>query len=277
MRKMTRRSKMIALVATLAVMSNMIFSTDYVFAAETDEEFEIEDTMGNSPDSDVDYTEEYTDEDYEGNDVSDEDWDESEIELSDDEIDLKIGTQHVLEVTGDYDEVTWSSSKASVAKVNRDGVVTGVKAGTATIYAEVTYTVYNEDDAAESDEYDYYIESYNEKTDEGSRLSENEFEEETEEDWDDESEGEVYSVTLECQVTVVSNVKLSVTKLTLKVKKTKKIRVYGAASSVKWKSTRKKIASVSNTGMVTAKKKGKTTIIAKVNGKILKCKVTVKK
>ena len=273
MKKTTRQSKMIALIAALSVMSNMTFATDFVFAAETDNEFVIEDTMGSGSDTDVDYTEESTEADYEGDDVSDEDWDESEIELSDDELSLKSGEEQVLEVTGDYDDVTWSSSKVSVAKVNSDGVVTGVKAGTATIYAEVTYTVYNEDDASECDEYDYYIESYNEETassEDGSGAT-------SEEVWDDESEGEVYSVTLECQVTIASDMKISTSKLTLKIGKSKKIKVYGATSTVKWNSIKKKVATVSNTGVVTAKKKGKTTVTAKVNGKTLKCKVTVKK
>lgn len=284
MKRTRKQSKVIALLAAFTVMCNMSFANEYVLAAETDDEFVIEDTMGSGSDTDVDYTEQGVEEDYEGDDVSDEDWDESEIELSDDELTLKIGAQQVLEITGDYDEVTWSSSRASVVKVDSDGVVTGVKAGTATIYAEVSYTVYNEDDASESDEYDYYIESCNEEEEEEDEESypldedcEDDVDSEEEEDWDGESEGEIYSVTLECQVTVTSNVKLSATQIKLKVGKSKKIKVYGATSSVKWSSKKKKVATVSNTGVVTAVKKGKTTVTAKVNGKILKCKVTVKK
>lgn len=285
MKRTRKQSKVIALLAAFTVMCNMSFANEYVLAAETDDEFVIEDTMGSGSDTDVDYTEQGVEEDYEGDDVSDEDWDESEIELSDDELTLKIGAQQVLEITGDYDEVTWSSSRASVVKVDSDGVVTGVKAGTATIYAEVSYTVYNEDDASESDEYDYYIESCNEEEEEEEDEEsypldedcEEDVDSEEEEDWDGESEEEIYSVTLECQVTVTSNVKLSATQIKLKVGKSKKIKVYGATSSVKWSSKKKKVATVSNTGVVTAVKKGKTTVTAKVNGKTLKCKVTVKK
>lgn len=280
MKKSTKQAKVIALLAALTVMCNMSFTTEYVFAAETNEEFVIEETIGTGSDTDVDYTEESIEEDYEGDDATDEDWDESEIELSDDELTLKIGGKQILEIDGDYDDVTWSSSKASVAKVNSDGEVTGVKAGVATIYAEVTYTVYNVDDASESDDYDYYIESCNEEEDEYYTLdseSEEESEDETEEDWDDESEGEVYSVTLECEVTVTSNVKISASKLTLKAGKSKKLKVYGATSSVKWSSNKKRVAMVSNTGVVVAKKKGTAIISVKVNGKTLKCKVKVKK
>lgn len=272
MRKSNKQMKVIALLAAFTVMCNMSFTTDYALAAETNDEFVIEDGMASGSDTNVNYTEEGTDEDYAGDDAGDQDWDESEIELSDDELTLKIGAKQVLEIDGDYDDVTWSSSKASVARVNSDGEVTGVKAGTATIYAEVTYTVYNEDDAAESDEKDYYAESCNE----GEGNDYYAFDVDSEGDWDGESEGEVLSVTLECQVTVTSNVKLSASKLTLKAGKSKKLRVYGATTSVKWSSNKKKVATVSSTGIVSAKKKGTAVISAKVNGKTLKCKVTVK-
>jgi len=279
MKKSTKTAKVIALLAALTVMCNMSFATEEAFAAETNEEFVIEDTAGTGSDTDVDYTEDTEDEDYDWDDESDEDWDESEIELSDDELTLKIGGQQTLEIDGDYDDVTWSSSKTSVAKVDSDGEVTGVKAGTATIYAEVFYTVYNLDDASESDDYDYYIESCNEEDEDAyyPLEDEEEGESEYEEDWDDESEGEIYCVTLECQVTVTANVKISASKLTLKVGKAKKLKVYGATSSVKWSSKKKKVATVSNTGLVAAKKKGTAVITAKVNGKTLKCKVKVKK
>ncbi len=45
----------------------------------------------------------------------------------------------------------------------------------------------------------------------------------------------------------------------------------------KWKSSSKKVATVSGSGKITAKKAGKTTISVKVAGKTLKCTVTVKK
>lgn len=280
MKNSTNTAKVIALLAAFTVMCNMTFTTEDALAAETNEEFVIEDTAGTGSDTDVDYTEEDIDDDYDWDDESDEDWDESEIELSDDELTLKIGGQQMLEVDGDYDDVTWSSSKASVAQVDSDGEVTGVKAGTATIYAEVAYTVYNMDDASESDDYDYYIESCNEEDEDAYYPLEEEEEEEAEyeeEDWDDESEGEIYCVTLECEVTVTPNVKMSASKLTLKVGKAKKLKVYGATSSVKWSSKKKKVATVTSTGLVSAKKKGTAVIAAKVNGKTLRCKVKVKK
>ena len=57
-------------------------------------------------------------------------------------------------------------------------------------------------------------------------------------------------------------------KLRLKVKNTKK--------KVKWKSSNKKVATVNSKGWVFARKIGTSTITAKVAGKKLKCKITVK-
>ena len=73
--------------------------------------------------------------------------------------------------------------------------------------------------------------------------------------------------------------KISNKSVTLKIGKTKTLSVLKsgkAISKVKWKSSNKKIASVSSKGVVKAKKKGKTTIIAKVGKKQYKCKLTVK-
>ena len=56
--------------------------------------------------------------------------------------------------------------------------------------------------------------------------------------------------------------------VTLKVRGTKK---------VKWKSSKKSVATVNAKGKVTGKKAGKAVVTAKVKGKTLKCKVTVTK
>ena len=63
---------------------------------------------------------------------------------------------------------------------------------------------------------------------------------------------------------------------TLKLKA--KLKPKGSTAKIKWKSSKKKIASVSKNGTVTARKKGKAVITAQLpNGKKAKCKVTVKK
>lgn len=75
----------------------------------------------------------------------------------------------------------------------------------------------------------------------------------------------------------VKNPTLSPTKKTIKKGKTFKLKIKGAAGKIKYTSDNKKVASVSNKGKVTAKKKGSATITVKTNGSIkLKCKVTVK-
>ncbi len=70
------------------------------------------------------------------------------------------------------------------------------------------------------------------------------------------------------------------TKATLTKKKGKthsvQLKVQWQAGKITWKSSNKKVATVSSKGKVTAKKKGKATITAKVAGKTYKCKVTVK-
>lgn len=57
----------------------------------------------------------------------------------------------------------------------------------------------------------------------------------------------------------------------------KQFNVYNNPSKITWKSSNKKVVSVDKEGKITAKKKGKATITAKVNGKSYKYKITVVK
>lgn len=70
--------------------------------------------------------------------------------------------------------------------------------------------------------------------------------------------------------------KLNKTKISLNVNKSYQLKVTGTSKKATWKTSNKKVAAVSKTGMVTAKKKGTAIITAKVSKKIYKCKVTVK-
>lgn len=78
----------------------------------------------------------------------------------------------------------------------------------------------------------------------------------------------------------IDGVKLSKTHATIKVGKTVKIRVTGenadSVQNVKWSSGDKKIAKVNHNGKVTGIAEGKVTIKAKIDGKVYKCKITVK-
>lgn len=70
--------------------------------------------------------------------------------------------------------------------------------------------------------------------------------------------------------------KISNKKIILYEGKTKKLSVKNADEKIKWSSSKKKVATVNSNGKVYAKGKGKATITAKIGGKKLKCKVTVK-
>lgn len=78
------------------------------------------------------------------------------------------------------------------------------------------------------------------------------------------------------QIEEKAKVKLNKTKATLYTGQTLELKVEGMTKKVKWSSSNKKIASVTNKGIVTAKKVGTATIFAKVDNKTYKCKITVK-
>lgn len=80
---------------------------------------------------------------------------------------------------------------------------------------------------------------------------------------------------LTCKVTVEQPV-ISAKSLTLTAGEVFNLNVFGTTQKIKWKSSKKKVASVKD-GIIEAKKAGKCKITAKVLGKKLTCKVTVKK
>ena len=71
-------------------------------------------------------------------------------------------------------------------------------------------------------------------------------------------------------------VKLNKKSATLKVNQKITLKLTGAKSKVKWTSSNKSVATVSSSGVVTAKKKGSATITATYNNKKYTCKITVK-
>lgn len=77
-------------------------------------------------------------------------------------------------------------------------------------------------------------------------------------------------------VEAASKVKLNKKKATVYVGKSTQLKVTGTKKKVTWKSSNKKVATVTRKGKVTAKKKGTATITATVSGKKYTCKVTVK-
>lgn len=73
-----------------------------------------------------------------------------------------------------------------------------------------------------------------------------------------------------------SKARLNRKKITIRVGKTYKLKVKNNKKKVKWKTSNKKIASVSKKGKVKGKKPGKAIITAKIGKKKYKCRVTVK-
>lgn len=71
--------------------------------------------------------------------------------------------------------------------------------------------------------------------------------------------------------------KISNKKMTIYQGYTDQVYVKNTDSKVTWKSSNKKVATVSKGGYIKGKKIGKATITGKVDGKTVKCKVTVKR
>lgn len=86
-----------------------------------------------------------------------------------------------------------------------------------------------------------------------------------------------YAVSAEIPVTVSKKCVLAEKKVVLMAGKSKKNNVYNSYKKVTWKSSKKKVATVTSSGKIKAVRPGKAVISAKVEGKTLTCRVTVKK
>ena len=89
------------------------------------------------------------------------------------------------------------------------------------------------------------------------------------------------SILPSTQVNAAAKPKISNTKVTLTVGKTKTLSVKNVSKKqkkkIKWSTSKKSVATVSKSGKVKAKKAGKATITAKLGKKKYRCVVTVKK
>ena len=83
-------------------------------------------------------------------------------------------------------------------------------------------------------------------------------------------------LTQPASIDAASKIKLNRTSVSVKVGKTVTLKIKGTKQKVKWSTKNRKIASVSQKGVVRGKRKGKTYIFAVVKKKKYKCKVTVK-
>lgn len=85
----------------------------------------------------------------------------------------------------------------------------------------------------------------------------------------------VFLMSTFTSLTVFAKVRLSNKRITMEIRKTYTLKLKGAKfKKVRWLSSNKKIATVKK-GVITAKKKGKCTVIAKYLGKKYKCIVHV--
>ena len=139
-------------------------------------------------------------------------------------------------------KLTWKSSDETIATVSAGGKVTGVSAGTAII---TVTTANNKRDSIKVMVYDPNAKA--------------------------------------TAVKLVDEDGRKITKLTLYTGQIMQMgngvetTPYGVAAKRTWKSSNKKVATVSSTGKIVAQKPGKANITVKINGKSAKLKVTVKK
>lgn len=162
------------------------------------------------------------------------------LKLKKNKITLTKGQKTTIKITSELNtSVTYKSLKPSVAAVNKKGVVTAKKAGTAVITVKANGQVKKVKITVK----------------------------------DTKS-----TVKNSSSIKLDKNFKLSKKSVTLKKGKKFTIqKESGLSGKVTFRSLDKKIASVSVNGVVKARKKGKTTILIKRGKKTIKLKVTVKK
>ncbi|WP_270467218.1 hypothetical protein [Butyribacter intestini] len=96
----------------------------------------------------------------------------------------------------------------------------------------------------------------------------------------------IFTIFLLCDTKASAAYKFNKSKIVVKVGECKKLKLIGNASKIKWTYKNSKIATgrisdISKTSekvnKIVGRRVGKTSISAKVNGKILKCTIIVKK
>jgi uncharacterized protein YjdB len=216
------------------------------------------------------------------------------IKISANTLTLESGNSQTLKISGTTKTPAWSSSDKSVATVSGKGTVSAVKEGSATVTASVggkkltckitvvpPVTISSSALTLEAGETETLKINGTTKTPVWSSS--------------DRSvaivsgKGTVFAVKegsatitasvagkkLTSNITVITPITLSDTSLTLEAGASKKLQLSGGASTTLWTSSQKDIAQVSIDGTVTAARAGTAIITAYVDGKELKCSVTV--
>ncbi|MCR5792572.1 MAG: Ig-like domain-containing protein [Lachnospiraceae bacterium] len=171
----------------------------------------------------------------------------AKVTMNKDDVTLIVGEKATLSATvapeaAENKEVTYASTKAGVATVDKNGVVTAVSPGTTVITATTSNGVVG-----------FATVTVNAKATEKPIVT-----------------------------PAVKATKITLNKKKVTIKKGKKVTLKATvtpkgSSKVTWKTSNKKVATVTSKGVVKGVKKGKATITAKTsNGKKATCKVTVK-
>ena len=82
-------------------------------------------------------------------------------------------------------------------------------------------------------------------------------------------------LTISMSATAFAAVRISRKSITIAVNAPRWLHVDGTKKKVTWKSTNTKAVTVKQTGIITGRKAGKATVVAKVAGKSYRCAVTV--
>lgn len=222
------------------------------------------------------------------------------VQMSNKDMTIAPGVTETLTLRGANNTVTWSTSNKAVATVSSDGKVTGKAAGTAVITAtlngksitgkvsvadiNVNNVVLEYDGKFSATRNGYGYSKKLKVTDTTKKVT-----------WSSSNEAvasvtdsgrviargagtaiitaSVDKATFTCEVKVL---KISANEITLRVGQTKKLFVYGTTSDITWDSYKKSVAAVAADGTVTAKAAGTAKIVAEVDGRLIRCILTVK-
>lgn len=209
------------------------------------------------------------------------------------EVSLAVGKSTELSVTG-ADAVTWSSANKGIAEVDSAGKVTAIAGGNTTITAtadgkKLKCRIWVKELRIKNtsvvlikgNSYSLGLAMTN-LTGEASWKSSNKKvaavnrsgKVSAKEKGTATVTASVDGCTASCKIRVI-NAQLSASKLSLVKGKNKTLVVTGTSRTVTWSSSDPSVASVSNTGTVTANKKGTAAITASIGKGSLTCKVTV--
>ncbi len=215
-----------------------------------------------------------------------------EIKLNADKTTIVVTKTFTLKLINTTKNPVWSTSNKKVATVDKNGKVTGIKAGTVTITAKLNNIKYNCKVKVEKPVINYtkrtiqkgykYVMRFTGTTLKPTWTSSNKSVATIDKNGKiiakkkgtTKIKGSVGGKSYYCTVKVEDpslNVK---SKLIVKGKKYQ-LKVKGSTRKITWKSYSKKIATVSKKGLVTAKKAGKVKIVAVIGGIEYPCTITV--